>query len=153
MNMKISQLRLLNKKEYLIVSSSQFSLDNDFLDYIALKLEEGTQIIQLNEKHFNDAKTIELGKKIRELCSIYQALLIVNSRIDIAQIIEADGIHLEENGITPHQARELLGNNIIIGLTTQNTTQIPNDVDYIISEERTQKLDIPQFISSEIKKN
>ena len=63
MNMKISQLRLLNKKEYLIVSSSQFSLDNDFLDYIALKLEEGTQIIQLNEKHFNDAKTIELGKK------------------------------------------------------------------------------------------
>ena len=150
--MKINQLRLLNKKEYLIVSSNQFSSDNDFLDFIASKLEQGTQIIQLDEKHFDDKKTIELGKKIRELCSIYEALFIINTRIDIAQIIQADGVHLEENGITPHQARELLGENIIIGISVKNTTKITKEVDYIITEKSAENLEITQFISDEIKK-
>ncbi len=152
MNMKINQLRLLNKKEYLIVNSNQFQSDNDFLDFIAANLEQGTQIIQLDEKHFNDVKTIELGKKARELCSIYGALFIINSRIDIAQIIDADGVHLEQNGISPHQARELLGDNIIIGLTTQNTAKTPDDVDYIITDKRSENVEITQFIFCEIKK-
>lgn len=150
--MKINQLRLLNKKEYLIVSSNQFSSDNDFLDFIASKLEQGTQIIQLDEKHFDDKKTIELGKKIRELCSIYEALFIINTRIDIVQITQADGVHLEENGITPHQARELLGENTIIGISVKDTTEITNEVDYIITEKRAENLAITQFLSNEIKK-
>ena len=153
MNMKINQLRLLNKKEYLIVNSNQFQSDNDFLDFIAANLEQGIQIIQLDEKHFNDAKTIELGKKTRELCSIYGALFIINSRIDIAQILEADGVHLEENGISPHQAREILGNNTIIGLTAPNTTITPNDVDYIFTDQKAENVKITQFIFNEIKKN
>lgn len=150
--MKINQLRLLNKKEYLIVSSNKFSSDNDFLDFIASKLEQGTQIIQLDEKHFDDKKTIELGKKIRELCSIYEALFIINTRIDIVQITQADGVHLEEKGITPHQARELLGENTIIGISVKDTTEITNEVDYIITEKRAENLAITQFLSNEIKK-
>ncbi len=151
-NMKINQLRLLNKKEYLIVNSNQFSSDNDFLDFIASKLEQGTQIIQLDEKHFDDKKTIEIGKRIRELCSIYEALFVINSRLDIAQIIDADGVHLEENGITPHQARELLGENAIIGISAKDTTEITNEIDYIITEKIAESLAITQFLYSEIKK-
>ena len=150
--MKINKLRLINKKEYLIVSRENFSTDNDFLDYIAASLENGTQIIQLEEKHYNDKRTIELGKKIRELCSIYEALFIISSRIDIAQLVHADGIHLDINGIDSHSARDLLGGNIIIGKTINQEEEIDKNIDYIFTEKRLENNDITQFLYSEIKK-
>ena len=153
--MKINKLRLINKKEYLIVSREKFSKDNDFLDYIAASLENGIQIIQLKEKHFNDKRTIELGKKIRELCSIYEALFIVNSRADIAQLVHADGIHLDADGIDSLSARELLGQNIIIGKTLNKEDkidEIDKNIDYIFTEKTLENTDITQFIYSEIKK-
>ncbi len=155
-NMKINKLRLLNRRKYTIVNSENYNSENDFLDAVALSLEQGSQIIQLCEKHFNDKKTIELGKKVRELCSIYGALFIIWQRADLVQILNADGIHLDENSISIHMAKELLGENIIIGksINTEEeiTNAIKNDADYIFIKNTVKTYKIPHFIYNEIKK-
>ncbi|MCD7878310.1 MAG: thiamine phosphate synthase, partial [Candidatus Gastranaerophilales bacterium] len=81
-------------------------------------LKGGVQIVQLREKNIEACKIIELGKRIRELCSIYNALFIVNDRIDIAQIVHADGVHLGQEDIDIKSAREIAGENMIIGIST-----------------------------------
>ncbi len=139
--MKINELRLKNRDLYLVVEYNLFDDETTFLDFIATELENGAQIVQLNTTNKSTKENINTGKKIRELCSIYNALLIVSDRIDIAQTIEADGIFLDKNSFDVDTARELLGENIIIG-----TNYLTNNIDYIITETAPQdKMDFPCF--------
>jgi len=148
-HMKINKLRLANRTKYLIVNLENFKTTDELLDKIGYELENGTDIIQINEIPNNAQKTIIIGKKIRELCSIYNVLLIIKSRIDIAQIIEADGIFLEKNDIPIHNAKELVNETMIFG-TKSNTKNeineaITNNFDYIITKENTNIASISYF--------
>ena len=77
-----------------------FKSDDEFLDRVALALKNGVDIIQLREKSRPAKEIIELGYKIRELASNFNALFIVNDRIDIAKIVKADGVHLGQDDIS-----------------------------------------------------
>ena len=136
--MKINKLRLKDKKLYLIADSASFKTETEFFDAIANELNNGFQIIELRETKSNPEKIIRLGKIIRELCSIFNALFIINDRIDIAQIIQADGIMLNTHSIDVASARELVGAETIIGKIISSKKEIEiaqNDgADYIIYE-------------------
>lgn len=116
--MKLNKYRLADKKLYLVTNSDQFENDDDFIDAVASALKGGVQIVQLREKKRPANEIIQLGKKIRQLCSEFGALFIVNDRIDIAQIVEADGVHLGQDDVDICFAREILGSKFIIGIST-----------------------------------
>lgn len=139
--MKINKLRLKDKNKYLIVEPSLFNNETLLLDFVASELENGTQIIQLNTNNSYTKNLINIGKRIRELCSIYNALFIVSDRIDITNITEADGIFLDENSYDIYTAREQLGNDIIIG-----TNFLTDEADYIISDDVCNQNKIPCFV-------
>lgn len=132
---KLNKFRLLDKNLYLVTSSDSFNDDNDFLDAVASALGGGIRLIQLREKSHDAKKIIRLGKKIRELTSLYDAVFILNDRIDIAQIIDADGVHLGQDDIDIKDARSILGDKMIIGLSTHSPEQaqkaVENNADYI----------------------
>lgn len=148
-NMKINKLRLANRTKYLIVNLENFKTIDELLDKIAYELENGTDIVQINEILNNAQKTIIIGKKLRELCSIYNVLLIMKSRIDIAQIIEADGIFLEKNDISIHNAKELVNETMIFGTKSDTENEIndtiTNNFDYVITKENTNIASISHF--------
>lgn len=123
LTMELNKFRLTDKKLYLVTNSDNFDTDEEFLDAVASALKGGVQIVQLREKSSPASRIIELGRKIRELCSIYNALFIVNDRIDIAKIIEADGVHLGQDDIDIKYAREILGSNFIVGVSTHAPEQ------------------------------
>lgn len=152
--MNINQLRLKNKKKYLIVNSDKFKTEDDFLDAIAQKLNEGIDIIELREQHSTPDKIVRIGKKIRELCSIFNTLFIVNDRIDIAQIINADGVLLNKYSIDITAARELTNQEKIIGKYVSDKKEMKNAekdcADYLMYEkELNTKTELPYFIFSE----
>lgn len=120
---KLNKLRLKDKKLYLVTSSDKFESDDAFLDAIASSLKGGVDIIQLREKNSSAKRIIELGKRIRQLCSLYDAIFIVNDRIDIAKIVEADGVHLGQDDADIESAREILGDSAIVGISTHAPEQ------------------------------
>ena len=61
--MKINQLRLKNKKKYLIASSDFYESENEFLNAIAKKLNEGIEIIELRGINSTPDKIIKIGKR------------------------------------------------------------------------------------------
>lgn len=129
-------LKLEKKKLCLITNSDKFLSKDEFLDALASALQGGVEIVIFREKVIPDSVKVELGHKIRILCDEYGATFIVNDRADIAYIVEADGIHLGEDDISVSDAREILGQNSIIGKTCNNPDQIieavNEGVDYVM---------------------
>lgn len=117
---KLKLKKLEDKKLYLVTDRSKFSSVDEFLDAIASSLKGGVQIVQLREKTASAKEFIELGKKIKALCSLYDALFIINDRVDIAHIIGADGVHLGQDDIDIDSARHILGKDFIVGLSTHS---------------------------------
>ncbi len=115
---KIKTERLQKAKLYLVTDRQKYATHNEFLDKIASALEGGVNIVQLREKTAQANEILELAKKVKELCALYDAIFIINDRVDIARIVKADGVHLGQSDIDIHSARKILGNEIIIGIST-----------------------------------
>jgi len=49
--------------------------------------------------------------------------LIVNDRVDLAEAVGADGVHLGQDDLPPEAARRLLGPDAVIGYSTHNVEQ------------------------------
>lgn len=153
-NNKLKQLILKNKNLYLTISSDKVENDNDFLNAVASALNNGVQIIQLKDKHSSPKRIVELGRKLRELTSLFDALFFINGRADIAYALDTDGIHLEEDDLCIHTVRTILGNNKISGISAKNFQQlseaIKENADYItISDNLIDKiplLKMPYFL-------
>ncbi len=109
---------LNDKKLYLVTNSDNFESDEIFLDRVALSIKSGVDIVQLREKNTTSKRFIYLAQRIRELTSHFGAAFIVNDRADIAKISNADGVHLGQDDIPVSYAREILGDNAIIGVST-----------------------------------
>lgn len=130
-----NKLKLSDKKLYLVTNSDNFETEDAFLDAVASALQGGVEIIQLREKNMSAKKILEIGKKIKQLCLQYDTTFIVNDRIDIAALLEADGVHLGQDDLDVKSAREILGANAIIGISTHAPEQaleaVENGADYI----------------------
>ncbi len=136
--MDINQIRLKDKKYCLVADLDIFDDEDEFLNAIASGLKVGFQMIQLKAKNSVAGRMVEVGKKIRNLCSMYGAVFVVNDRADVAKIVEADGVHLDQYGIAVHCAREILDSNAIVGLSVSSYEQVvkaqQDRVDYIVLE-------------------
>jgi thiamine-phosphate pyrophosphorylase len=84
----------------------------------------GASAIQLREKEMESRDLCHLASSLKKVAKKKKALFIVNDRIDIAQAIDADGVHLGQKDLPIKIARKLLGRNKIIGATVRNLSQV-----------------------------
>ena len=106
--MNIKEILLKNKSKAIDISKiDEFSQDK-ILNKVALALNNGIKIVHFYIKNATDKQNIETAQKIRQLCSIYDSLLIINSRVDIAQVVEADGVCLSSQDVTINQAQKII---------------------------------------------
>lgn len=118
LKMNLKKYMLEGRNLYLVTNSDNFESDDDFLNAVALALKSGVDVIQLREKSRPASEIVALGKKIRALTSEFGAIFIVNDRVDVAKIVQADGVHLGQEDIVPAMARVILGEKAIIGVST-----------------------------------
>ncbi len=86
-------------------------------------IEGGIDAIQLREKDASARERYELGRDLRELTAQAGVPLIVNDRIDIAQAIDADGVHVGQSDLPVAVARDLLGPEAIVGCSTATVAE------------------------------
>jgi thiamine-phosphate pyrophosphorylase len=95
----------------------------------------GVDIVQLREKHMRNEELVSEAIAARALCAELGALLIVNDRPWVAREAGADGIHVGQNDIPPAEVRELVGPDMLVGLSTHSPAEIDavdaSVVDYI----------------------
>jgi thiamine-phosphate pyrophosphorylase len=87
-------------------------------------LRGGVDIVQLREKAL-PRREVELSAlTFRRLCDTHSALFVVNDDPDLARSCDADGVHLGQEDMPVAEAREILGPDAIIGLSTHSKEQI-----------------------------
>jgi thiamine-phosphate diphosphorylase len=86
-------------------------------------LTAGVRIIQLRDKTLPKRKLFEEAEKIRKLTKKYCAYLIINDYADIALAVDADGVHLGQDDMPVHEARNVIGKNRIVGISTHSLKQ------------------------------
>jgi thiamine-phosphate pyrophosphorylase len=95
----------------------------------------GVEIVQLREKQMRNEELVSEAIAARALCADLGALLIVNDRPWVAREADADGIHVGQDDIPPAQVRELVGPEMLVGLSTHSAAEIDavdaSVVDYI----------------------
>lgn len=98
-------------------------------------LTGGADIVQLREKELGRDEIERAAGTFRRIADTFSALFILNDDPELAQICDADGVHVGQDDVSAEEARELLGPDAIVGLSTHSEEQIAasaeRPVDYI----------------------
>ncbi len=98
-----------------------FKRDRDPIEMVEAQLRGGADVIQLREKEMSKREKINFGIRVRDLVKRYNRLFIVNDDLDIALILDADGLHLGQDDIPIRYARKWFKK--IIGISTHSIPQ------------------------------
>jgi thiamine-phosphate pyrophosphorylase len=119
---------------YLVTHRGVLALD-DFFRIIRASIEGGVSIVQLREKEASTREMIEIGKRLLSMLNPLGIPLMINDRVDVAHAVNADGVHLGQSDLKVAEARAILGEQAIIGLSVESLEQAlaaeEEDVDYL----------------------
>ena len=116
----ISDIRLL-----LISDSSRFDSNQKMLEVIEQALMGGVDGLLLREKHLDSAKLLALASQARELTRKHNAKLIIHTQADIAQAVNADGVHLDSQSMHEiPKIRTWLSQPMLISASCHNQTEL-----------------------------
>jgi thiamine-phosphate pyrophosphorylase len=114
--------RLAASRLYVVTGARTAQGDlGEFLDAI---LRAGVDVVQLREKESEAGDLLRWGAEFREAAERHGALFTVDDRPDVALALGADGVHVGQNDLPPVVAREILGDDAIIGLSCHSTEQL-----------------------------
>nr|WP_207188006.1 thiamine phosphate synthase [Thiorhodovibrio winogradskyi] len=102
-----------------MVTDPQLCGARGVFDTVLAAVRGGATMVQLRHKSASDAQLIELGLALKAALSPDQAALIINDRIEVAEAIGADGLHIGQSDADPGAARARLGQQAIIGLSVE----------------------------------
>ncbi len=114
--------RLRTARLYFVCDARPGGRDPEAL--LRAALSGGVDIVQLREKELDRAEIERSAATFRRLCDVYSALFIVNDDPDLARSCDADGVHVGQDDVSAEAARELLGPDAIVGLSTHSEEQI-----------------------------
>jgi len=103
---------------YFITDSTGYEGD-EFLRRVEAALQGSVTIVQLREKTKSTREYIALAEKVHALTKKYNVPLIIDDRVDVALAADAEGVHLGAEDMTVAVAREILGEDKIIGATAK----------------------------------
>ena len=123
---------LYNMGLYVLISDNIAT--KSVLETAELVVDGGADVIQLREKTMTDSDFISLAGKISKCTGERPPArpgrlggsaptLIINDRVNVAKAVNADGVHLGQHDMGISEARDIIGNDKIIGISTHNIEQ------------------------------
>jgi len=91
--------------------------NRDLAELAAISVASGVTILQYRDKISDTRKMISQAKRIRDAISGMGAAFLINDRVDVALAAEVDGVHLGQSDMHPDDARRLMGEISVIGLS------------------------------------
>ncbi|AUG48342.1 thiamine-phosphate diphosphorylase [Haloarcula taiwanensis] len=98
-----------------LVTQASLSAGRTTDEIVADAIDGGVGVVQLREKDRTARERYELGRELRDLTREADVAFVVNDRVDIAQALDADGVHLGDDDLPVPVARDLLGEDALIG--------------------------------------
>lgn len=118
-----------------LVTDRELSKGRSLENIVQAAVKGGVTMVQLREKDCSSCEFYTIALGLKKLLAYYRVPLIINDRLDIAQAVDAEGLHIGQTDIPWQIARKILGKEKIIGLSVENMQETVDandaDVDYI----------------------
>ncbi|SOB58060.1 Thiamine-phosphate synthase [Pseudodesulfovibrio profundus] len=131
---EITRQNILDTDIYCL-TAEKFSLGRSNVDVVRTMLENGIKLVQYREKEKKTGIMYEECLAIRKMTREAGAAFIVNDDIDLAMMVEADGVHIGQEDYPVSAVRRLVGEKMAIGLSTHAPEEarkaVADGADYI----------------------
>jgi thiamine-phosphate pyrophosphorylase len=125
--------RFANVRLYVLITESACA--RPWFETAEQALLGGADCIQLREKDLESGELLRRTELLVQLCHRHGALCVINDRPDVALLSRADGVHVGQGDLPAKQVRQLVGHDLIVGVSTHNLDQAKQAVldgaDYI----------------------
>lgn len=105
-----------------LVTQEDRSAGRSTTEIVEAAIAGGVDVVQLREKDTTARRRYKMGQNIREQTAQAGVTFLVNDRVDLAAAIDADGVHLGDEDLPVTAAREVLGQDAIIGRSVSTPT-------------------------------
>lgn len=117
------------------VTDRSFLKGRSLYEQVEEALAGHATMIQLREKNMDTDAFLASAREIKQLTDTYHVPLIINDNVMVAKLVNADGVHIGQDDMDVKEARALLGENKIIGVSAHNIEEAlcaeKNGADYI----------------------
>jgi thiamine-phosphate pyrophosphorylase len=103
-----------------LVTDRGLSRGRSNIEIVTAAVRGGATIVQLREKDCSTREFIEQGLAIKEFLKNHGVPLIINDRVDVAQAVNADGVHLGQTDMPLALAKKILGDAMVIGISAES---------------------------------
>lgn len=90
------------------------------LEIVTAAVNGGVTVVQLREKDCSTLEYIQQALSIKAFLKTHHIPLIINDRVDVAQAIQADGVHLGQTDMPLEMAKGILGDTMVIGISAES---------------------------------
>lgn len=115
---------LLDKLRIYLVTDREQTGGRPLCEVVEAALIGGVRAVQLRERGLTTRELVDLACRLRDLTARYDALLVVNDRIDVARACQADGAHLPERSFSVADARALLGPDRLVAVSAHSVEAV-----------------------------
>jgi len=114
--------RLRERLRLYVVTDERASLES-LVAAVSAAIAGGATAIQLRRKADGGRSLVALGRTLRKLTREADVLFFVNDRVDIALLVEADGVHVGQDDMGLLDVRALTHSSLLVGVSTHTTFQ------------------------------
>lgn len=104
---------------YLIADRDRLGAD-ELEPAVRAALDGGVRLVQYRDKSDDRGRRLAEARALVALCHQYEAMLIVNDDPELARDAGADGIHLGRDDVDVGEARAIVGQDAVIGVSCYN---------------------------------
>ncbi len=111
---------MLDKKQLkglYVLTDATLTPTESMLEQVERVLKSGVKVIQYRDKYASDEEAEKQCIRLQALCDVYEAIFIIDDRLEIAYRINADGLHVGMDDVSYEEARVRLGEDKIIGVS------------------------------------
>ena len=113
------ELQMESRDLYLCIN-----IRKDTPSIVAKALDGGVNVVQIREKEREARDILKLAEELLPLCHRYSVPLFINDRADLVLLSGVDGIHVGQGDIPVEDCRRILGDEVLVGLSTHATSDL-----------------------------
>ncbi len=115
--------RIIDNWNLYVITDEQLGRGRTHLELAREAIAGGAEVIQLRDKTASGKKLYEVGLELRRLTQEKKVTFIINDRVDLAMLVEADGVHIGQTDLPARAVRRLIGPNKILGVSVASLSE------------------------------
>lgn len=108
---------------YAVTDRRWTSAQESLLSQTEKAIQGGATFVQAREKNLGETEFEKEARELKSLCAKYKIPFVVNDNVLLAKKIDADGVHVGQDDMSAKKAREILGEDKIVGVSAQTVEE------------------------------